>query len=93
VARIRCDVSSQKKEQISVIGCKNAAGQAIPPMVMFDGRYLNYLQPIGKVLGTIYGMTEKEQTDQELFLYWLKHFFKYANPGTTIVTGWPFITF
>jgi len=28
---------SGKKEQISVIGCGNAAGQAIPPMVIFEG--------------------------------------------------------
>jgi len=76
---------SGKKEQISVIGCGNAAGQAIPPMVIFEGKYLNYLWTIGEVPGTIYGMSEKGWTDQELFLYWLKHFLKYANPGRPLL--------
>ena len=31
---------SGKKEQITVIGCGNAAGQSIPPMVIFEGKYL-----------------------------------------------------
>jgi len=50
---------SGNKEQISVIGCGNAAGQAIPPMVIFEGKYLNYLWTVGEVSGTIYGMTDK----------------------------------
>jgi len=76
---------SGKKEQISVIGCGNAAGQAIPPMVIFEGKYLNYLWTVGEVPGTIYGMSEKGWTDQELFLHWLKHFLKYANPGRPLL--------
>ena len=32
---------SGKKGQISVIGCANAVGQSIPPMVIFEGKYLN----------------------------------------------------
>ena len=71
---------SGKKEQISVIGCGNAAGQSIPPMVIFEGKYLNYEWTIGEVPGTTYGMSEKGWTDQQLFLYWLKHFLHYANP-------------
>lgn len=71
---------SGKKEQISVIGCGNAAGQSIPPMVIFEGKYLNYEWTIGEVPGTTYGMSDKGWTDQELFLYWLKHFLEYANP-------------
>jgi len=35
----------------------------------------------GEVPGTIYGMSEWGWTDQELFLFWLKHFLNYANPG------------
>jgi len=33
---------SGKKEQITVIGCGNAIGQSIPPMVIFEEKYLNY---------------------------------------------------
>ena len=40
---------SGKKEQIAVIGCGNAIGQSIPPMVIFEGKYLNYEWTIGEV--------------------------------------------
>ena len=49
-------------------------------MVIFEGKYLNYEWTIGEVPGTTYGMSEKGWTDQQLFLYWLKHFLHYANP-------------
>ena len=32
--------ASGKKEQITILGCANAIGQALPPMVIFDGKYL-----------------------------------------------------
>jgi len=32
---------SGNKEQISIIGCGNAAGQVIPPMVIFEGKYVH----------------------------------------------------
>ena len=64
---------------MSVLGCANAVGQAIPPMVIFDGKYLNYQWTLGEVPGTYYGMSGKGWTDQELFRHWLKdHFLKYA---------------
>jgi len=46
---------------------------------------LLYLWTVGEVTGTIYGMSEKGWTDQELFLHWLKHFLKYANPGRPLL--------
>jgi len=33
---------SGKKEQITVIGCGNAIGQSITPMVIFERKHLNY---------------------------------------------------
>lgn len=68
----------RKKEQITIIACANAAGQAIPPMIIFEGKYLNHEWTIGKVPGTTYGMSEKGWTDQELFMFWLKHFITHA---------------
>ena len=76
---------SGKKEQITVIGCGNAAGQSIPPMVIFEGKYLNHEWTVGEIPGTLYGMSGKGWTDQELFLHWLRHFLKYANPGRPLL--------
>ena len=52
--------TSGKKEQITIIACTNAAGQAIPPLVIFEGKYLNHEWTIGEVPGTIYGMSDKD---------------------------------
>ena len=64
--------SSGKKEEITVPGCGNAIGQSIPPMVIFEGKYLNLKWTKGEVPGTYYGTSGKGWTDQELFRHWLK---------------------
>ena len=68
-----------------MIGCGNAVGQSIPPMVIFEGKYLNHEWTVGEIPGTLYGMSDKGWTDQELFLFWLKHFLRYANPGRPLL--------
>ncbi len=40
--KVRYRISGNKK-QITVVGCVNAAGQAIPPFVIFDTKNLNRL--------------------------------------------------
>ena len=60
---------SEKKEQITVIGCGNAAGQSIPPMVIFEGKYLDHKWTVGEIPGTLYGMSGKGWTDQQLFFH------------------------
>ena len=77
---------SGNKEQITVLGCANAIGQAIPPMVICEGKYLNYQWTRNEVPGTYYGMSGKGWTDQELFSHWLKdHFLKYAVPSRPLL--------
>jgi len=55
---------SGNKEQMFVIGYRNAVGQAILPMVIFEGKYL---WTVGEVPSTIYGMTDKRWTIQLIF--------------------------
>ncbi len=50
---------SEKKEKITVLGCANAIRQSIPPMVIFEGKYLNYQWTRNEVPGTYYGMSGK----------------------------------
>ncbi len=83
--KVRYRVSG-KKEQITILGCANALGQTVPPMVIFEGKYLNYQWTDGEVPGTYYGMSGKGWTDQELFKHWLKdHFLKYAVPSRPLL--------
>jgi hypothetical protein len=71
--------TSGNKSQITVLGCVNCTGQAIPPMVIFDTQKLNREWTKTELPGTIYGLSEKGWIDQELFKGWLTdHFSKHA---------------
>ena len=48
-------VGSGSKKQVTVVGCVSAAGQCIPPMVIWDRKTLNPSLAEGEVPGTIYG--------------------------------------
>lgn len=56
-----CYRQSGKKEQISVIDCANTVGQSIPPMVIFEGKYLNLQWTVGDVPGMYYNVTFSDQ--------------------------------
>ena len=72
-------VTSGNKTQITVLGCVNAVGQSIPPMVIFAGKRFNHELSKGEIPGTLYGMSESGWMDQELFSSWFSnHFLKHA---------------
>ena len=51
-------VASGDKAHITALVCASAAGYAIPPMIIFDRKYLNPQLTIGEVLGTFYWLSE-----------------------------------
>ena len=59
--------TSENKGQITIIACANAAGSVIPPMVIFEGKRLNFEWIKSEVPNTQYGMSERGWTDQKLF--------------------------
>lgn len=72
--------TSGGKSQITAVGCVNAAGQAIPPMVIWDRKTMAPALAEGEVPGTIYGLSPKGWMDQELFDLWFTcHFLRYAS--------------
>ena len=74
-------VTSGDKSQISVLACVSAAGQILPPMIIFDRKRLNNELTKGEINGTLYGLPNKGWIDSELFELWFeKHFLKYAPP-------------
>ena len=71
--------TSGNKSQTTVIGCVSAAGQALPPFVIFDAKSLNMDWTIGQVAGTTYGLSDNGWVDMHLFKEWFSnHFLKYA---------------
>ena len=74
-------VSIGNKTAFTVVGCCNAAGAVIPPMVILDRKTLNPLMAEGEVPGTIYGLSKNGWIDTDLFLLWFKvHFLAYVPP-------------
>ena len=74
--KVRCCISGNKN-QITVIGCVSASGQAILPSVIFDSKSLNKQWTKGEVSGTTYRyvMSTKRWADSELFRGWLTDHF------------------
>ena len=74
-------MSSGDKAQITVVGCVNAAGLCLPPMVIWDRKTLSLELCEGEIPGTVYGLSDRGWIDQELFDMWFSnHFLRYA-PG------------
>jgi hypothetical protein len=67
--------TSGNKAQITILACANAAGNVVPPMVIFEGKRLNPEWTKGEVSDTLYGMSDKGWTDMELFSHWMKDLF------------------
>jgi len=59
--------STRNKSQITVVGCINATGQALPPFVVFDAKNLNIQWTTGEVPGTTYGLSESGWMDNIIF--------------------------
>lgn len=71
--------TSGNKSQVTVIACVSAAGQVIPPFVIFDAKMLNHDWTIGEVPGTRYGLSDTGWVDTYLFKRWLKdHLLEHA---------------
>ena len=50
--------TSGKKQQITVIGCGIATGQAMPPYIIFAVKQVNPLWTQDKVVGSRYGVSD-----------------------------------
>ena len=74
-------LSTGNKSQITIVGCGNAAGQTLPPMVIFKGERFNHEWSVGEVPDTLYGMSENGWIDQELFFYWFGNIFLKRIPS------------
>ena len=58
--------ASGKKGQVTIVTCANAAGQTIPPMVIFDAKNFNHAWAASEVPGTKYGLSDKGWINTDL---------------------------
>lgn len=63
-------ISTGNKAQVTVLACCNAAGNTMPPMVIFDRKTLKPKMTLGEVPGTMYRLSSSGWIDSELFEQW-----------------------
>ena len=67
--------STGRKGQITVVACGNAAGQVIPPLIIFDAKNIRQAWMKNEVPGTMYGSSDKGWINTDLFESWFyEHF-------------------
>ena len=68
-----------RKGQVTIVACGNAAGQALPPMIIFDTKNLNHAWTSNEVPGTKYGLSDNGWITTKLFEGWMTvHFLEHA---------------
>ena len=78
--------SSGNKSQVTVVGCINAIGQALPPFIIFNAKNLNLDWTNGEVPGTMYGLSENGWIDMVLFKEWFcRHFLHHAGSNRPLL--------
>ena len=75
-------ITSGRKQQITVLCCTNAAGNTIPPLVIFSRKALNPSLTVSEVPGTMYGLNESGWIDSEIFFNWFAHHFLTHAPSS-----------
>ena len=71
---------------MTVVGCINAIGQALPPFIIFNAKNLNLDWTDGEVPGTMYGLIENRWIDMVLFKEWFhRHFLCHAGSNRPLL--------
>ena len=74
--------SSERGKTTTIVGCVNAAGDAVPPMVVFGGRKRLKAELLkGTPIGTIGGVSDNGWITTELFCKWFDHFVEHVRPS------------
>lgn len=76
-----CCVTSGKKTNITVVGCVNAGGHCIPPMVIWNVKTMHSDMAAGEVRGTLHAFSSNGWIDQELFDIWFNNLFLLYAPS------------
>lgn len=78
-------VAPEHAENVTIVACGNALGQAIPPMVLFKGKRKKDEWQDTMPPGTKIEMTDKGSMTTDTFIKWLNHFGKYKTDGEVLL--------
>ena len=72
-------ITSSSKSQVTVVACVSAAGQTIPPLIIWKRRTMSPDMAVGELPGTQYGFSDSGWMKAKLFDSWFrKQFMRYA---------------
>lgn len=77
--------SSEHAESVTIAGCVNALGTAIPPMIIFKGKRLKPELYDNLPAGSLVEKSSKGYMTNELFKKFLKHLAKYKSQGKCLL--------
>lgn len=72
--------SAERGINTTMVGCASAAGQYIPPMIIFKRMRMNEQLKEGAPIGSIVTVSESGYINSELFNQWLEHFISIVKP-------------
>ncbi|KAH1014766.1 hypothetical protein HUJ05_012597 [Dendroctonus ponderosae] len=73
--------SGEKGINTTVVCCASAAGQFVPPMVIFKRKLFQKELSIGAPPGSIATISDTGYINSELFIRWLNHFIETVKPS------------
>ncbi|XP_052088188.1 uncharacterized protein LOC127725302 [Mytilus californianus] len=75
------EVTSGKGDTVTILGCGNAIGNALPPYFVFPGQRMNDQLLEGSTPGTVGTVSKTGWSNSELFMDFLSNHFKKFVPG------------
>ncbi|XP_064292309.1 uncharacterized protein LOC135309819 [Plodia interpunctella] len=78
-------IANEHAESVTVVGCGNAIGSAIPPMILFKGKRLKPEYQDNLPPGSLVKMTPKGSMTTETFIEFINHLNKYRTSGPCLL--------
>lgn len=78
-------IANEHAESVTVVGCGNAIGSAIPPMILFKGKRLKPEFNDNLPPGSLVKMTPKGCMTTETFVDFINHLHKYRTSGPCLL--------
>lgn len=78
-------IANEHAESVTVVGCGNAIGSAIPPMILFKGKRLKPEFQDNLPPGSLVKMTPKGSMTTETFREFIHHLHKYRTSGPCLL--------
>lgn len=78
-------IANEHAESVTVVGCGNAIGSAIPPMILFKGKRLKPEFQDNLPPGSLVKMTPKGSMTTETFIEFINHLHKYRTSGPCLL--------